>query len=174
MEILEYQEHIKDQIQGGGIKPSSNFRINGGGGGIGKVFYNPNYKAYINLINKSHLKGDVKKQVINNFLLQLAEQEYEQGSAQAMVRLYTKYRLRYFAGRAWYYSLLGTLISPFNSNLFTLIMKSNDLEEFFNQDLENIYQKNLIQLYLLYVLEPKLCFFITDSKEKILVLKISF
>ena len=151
---------------GSGIHASTTFRINGGRGGIGKLFYNDNYMAYVNLIKKSHLQDTLKSQVINEFIRVLHMESYQDHPARTMVNLYSKYRMRYFAGRSWYYSLLGIILSPFNSKMFELIISSNDLEEFFNKDIEYIYRKNLIQLYILYLLAPELAFVLTDSNNK--------
>lgn len=151
---------------GSGIFPSLTFRVNGGGGGIGKLFYNENYMAYVNLIQKSKLNDVLKGKVINKFIKVLHKENYQDHPTGAMVELYSKYRMRYFAGRSWYYSLLGIIISPFNSRMFQSMILSKDLESFFKRDLEYIYKKNLIQLYLLYMLAPELVFITTDSVDK--------
>lgn len=149
-----------------GLESSSFIRLNGGGGEASKIFYNINSVAYENVLLKSGLTDDYKHMKINELRGVLESNGYNDDPVSAMVDIYTKYRNRFFAGRAWYYNLLGLIISPFSSIYFSELIKSEDLPNFFETSIGEVFKKNLIQLHLLLLSDPSLAIVCFDTKDK--------
>lgn len=151
---------------GSGTRFSKLVRLNGAGGGSGKVFYNVNEKAYLSLIEKSPLHEAHKNNLKEDFLMVLRRIGFEKSPPRAMVRLYADYRQRLFAGRAWYTSLLGVIYSPMNDIGFQSILKAPDICEVFNASLNEILEKNLLSLFILCMLDESLPLIRFDEKNK--------
>lgn len=151
---------------GAGTKFSKLVRLNGAGGGSGKVFYNINEKAYLSLIEKSPLYKIQKENLKEDFLMALRQAGFEKSPPQAMVELYANYRQRLFAGRAWYTSLLGVIYSPMNDVGFQSILNAPDISEIFQASLNEILEKNLLSLFILCLLDKSLPLIRFDDKNK--------
>src|SRR5690606_37988202 len=91
---------------------------------------------------------------------------YQDCAQQAMIDIYSKYRDRFFVGRAWYYALTGLVYAPMSSKLFKSINESPDIEEIFGRSRADILERNLIGLYILYVLDPGLPLIRFDERKK--------
>ena len=149
-----------------GTRFSKKVRLSGGGGESLRMFYNPNSQAYFNLIDKSVLSQRTKELVKSDLEATLNEFSYNQAPKQAMVDIYSKYRQRFFAGRAWYYALTGIVFAPMASKSYKSILLASDIEEVFGVKKEEIIQRNLIGLFLLYMLNPVLALSQFDEKKK--------
>lgn len=151
---------------GSGVRFSTSVRLNGAGGGSGKVFYNINEKAYLSLIERSPLEKRMKDLLKEDFLGALHGAGFDRSPQRAMVKLYTDYRQRLFAGRAWYSSLLGVIYSPMSGSRFKKILNAPDICQVFNAGLDEILEKNLLSLFILCVLDESLSLIRFDEKSK--------
>ncbi|WP_418135389.1 hypothetical protein AB9R83_11255 [Oceanimonas smirnovii] len=149
-----------------GTRFSNTVRLNGGGGGNVKVFYNTNVAAYFNLIDRSILNEEMKVRVKEDVKLTLSEFGYYEKPNQAMVDVYSKYRQRFFAGRAWYYALTGIVYAPLASKSYKSLLLAEDVEMFFGLKKEEILNRNLIALLILYLLDPVLTLAQFDEEKK--------
>lgn len=151
---------------GSGTRFSKLVRLNGAGGGSGKVFYNVNANAYLSLIDKSSLKEEQKDKLKEDFLIALRKVGFDSSPQQAMVKIYADYRQRLFAGRAWYGSLLGVIYSPMNDVGFQSILNAPDICDIFESDLNDILERNLLSLFVLCLLDDSLPLIRFDQKNK--------
>lgn len=151
---------------GSGTKYSCVVRLNGGGGESNRVYYNTNSQAYYNVIDRAPLDEAYKSILKKDLCDTLEKHGYAESPQQAMVSIYKGFRQRYFAGRAWYYSLLGLVYSPMASKCFGELCESPDLEKVFGCDLDEILDRNLIILFILYILDPALAIIRFDEDKK--------
>lgn len=149
-----------------GTKFSQKARLNGGGGENVKAFYNPDIKAYFNVVDRSILSQELKSEIKKDLDFSLNKQGYSLNPNQAMVRIYSKYRQRFFAGRAWYHALTGIVYAPMASSSYKSLLFAEDIEVFFGLNREEIISRNLIQLLLLYLLNPVLALAQFDEEKK--------
>lgn len=149
-----------------GTEFSKIVRLNGGGGGTTRVFYNTNCEAYYNLIKNSGFTIEMEIKLINDLKSTLDFFNYHEDPQHAMVNIYSEYRHRYFAGRAWYYSLFGIIFAPMSSKAFKSILDSPDIEEVFNCSKEEIKNRNLVILFILYILNKDLAIIRFDEESK--------
>lgn len=144
------------------VRPS--FRINGGGAGLGKPVYGTSRKTHLASIKKSVLSSEAKDKVADRFI-QLLD-DYGGEDEEALNNLYESGRYRYFAGKAWYRDFMLCSISPFSSVLYSDVITSFDIEEFFGYSYHEIKEKGLVNLYIILNTAPQLAYFIFDKPEK--------
>ncbi len=149
-----------------GTRFSTMVRLNGGGAETTRAFFNTNCEAYYNLIKRTGFTNEIKSKLLNDLNETLLSRNYTENPSAAMISIYTEYRHRYFAGRAWYYSLFGIVFAPMSTHVFSSILGSSDIEDVFGCSKEEVLNRNLVPLLVLCILNKNLPLIRFDEPHK--------
>lgn len=144
------------------MKPT--FRINGGGGEMGKAVFGSSLSPFLKTIEKSNIASELKEKLQGRF--EKTVSSYSSNIQEGLVKFYRDYRFRYFVGKGWYRDFSLLTISPFTSMAYSSLVDAEDIEGFFGKSKDYIFSNNLIYLYLINKTFPSLAYFISDTKDK--------
>jgi hypothetical protein len=134
-----------------------------GGGALGKAPYGNKPLKRLAALNKSSIKKNYQDCIESKIN---AEVDFNKGNiGEAFERIYS-YRYRYFVGNCWYKDFNLLTLSPLATALFRNIVSAKDLEKFFGLPKLEIFQKNLVHLFLILNTKPVLAYFIADEPYK--------
>lgn len=148
---------LGDRKRPPGQMPSPTARVAGGGGEVARIFYHSSPSSLLRKVEKFFPFPHIQDAVVSKLASTFENENIHLNKHTDLIRHYINYRNRYFSGRAWYKSLFGFQLTPFQTGTFhSLSYKLTD---------DDVKQA-MLHFRLLNQTAPALLYFVFDDIHK--------